>query len=275
MIDMDLPPGVAERCESAEATAWADIVQAMSEQPGNALGARIGQAGQLQVPMVATLDFGPFNHSVGLGIGEQATEGQVSEVLGLYRSAGLWRFMISLSPHAQPAQLPGWLAARGLAPGAPSAKAWRDVGSPPEIPTDFGTEVIGPSEAGLWATIQRSAWGMPRGMTPWFTSTVGRTGWKHYLGFDGRTPVTAAALFVSDGVGWLGFGATLPSHRGRGGETAMIARRIHDAASLRCSLLVTETGEDSPEAPNHAYRNMVRAGFRLAYLRPNYENPTA
>jgi hypothetical protein len=36
---------------------------------------------------------------------------------------------------------------------------------------------------------------------------------------------------------------------------------------------VTETGEDLPEKPNPSFRNMMRAGFKLAYQRRNYMPP--
>jgi hypothetical protein len=225
--------------------------------------------------MVAALDFGPFNRTVGLGIAGRAEERQVDDIVAFYKGAGLSRFAISLSPYAEPPELPEWLAARGLARGATFAKAWRDVAPPLEIPTGLRIEVIGPADAEAWAAVQRDAWGMPRAMTPWYTSTVGRAGWRHYLGFDGELPVSAAALFVSGDVGWLGFGATIPTHRRRGGHGAIVARRIRDAAGLGCSLLVAETAEDTPQAPNPSYHNMVRAGFRLAYLRPNYVSAVA
>lgn len=270
MVQTDLAPRIAAACERVEATAWADIVRAISEQPGNVLGARLGQAGTLQVPMVAALDFDPFNRTVGLGIDAPADERQVDELVALYESGGLSRFAISLSPHARPAELPAWLAARGLTPNARFAKAWRDAEAPPEVHTDLRIEVIGASDAPAWAAVQRAAWGMPAAMTPWFTSTVGRPGWMHFLGFDDALPVTGAAMYVAGEVCWLGFGATIPTHRRRGGHGALVARRIREAALLGCSLLVTEADEDTPEAPNPSYHNLVRAGFRLAYLKPNY-----
>jgi hypothetical protein len=77
-------------------------------------------------------------------------------------------------------------------------------------------------------------------------------------------------MFVKDDVGWLGFGSTLESHRKRGGQGAMFERRIQDGLLLGCKWFVTETGEDTPEDPNPSYHNMLRTGFELAYLRPNY-----
>jgi hypothetical protein len=75
---------------------------------------------------------------------------------------------------------------------------------------------------------------------------------------------------VKGATGWVGFGATLPSHRKRGGQGAIMARRIAEGIDLGCKWLVTETGEDSPERPNPSYHNMLRTGFQLAYQRPNY-----
>ena len=49
-----------------------------------------------------------------------------------------------------------------------------------------------------------------------------------------------------------------------------MARCIRDAARLDCRWVITETGEDLPDHPNPSYHNMLRAGFKLAYMRPNY-----
>jgi hypothetical protein len=54
------------------------------------------------------------------------------------------------------------------------------------------------------------------------------------------------------------------------GQGAMFARRIADGLALGCQWFVTETGEDRPEDPNPSYHNMLRSGFKLAYLRRNY-----
>jgi hypothetical protein len=52
-----------------------------------------------------------------------------------------------------------------------------------------------------------------------------------------------------------------------------MARRIHDAVAMGSEWLVTETGEDLPERPNPSFRNMMRAGFLVAYQRRNYLRP--
>ncbi len=50
----------------------------------------------------------------------------------------------------------------------------------------------------------------------------------------------------------------------------MLARRIRDAAEAGCEMLVVETAEDRPDKPAPSYRNQLRFGFQVAYVRPNY-----
>ena len=52
-----------------------------------------------------------------------------------------------------------------------------------------------------------------------------------------------------------------------------MAARIGHARELGLELVVTETGERVPGRPSNSYRNIVRAGFRPAYVRPNFVSP--
>ena len=77
-------------------------------------------------------------------------------------------------------------------------------------------------------------------------------------------------MFVSGDRAWLDFAATLPEYRGRGAQAALLARRIVDAAQLGCRWLVVETAEETPQRGAPSFRNMLRFGFRQAYVRPNF-----
>ncbi len=75
-------------------------------------------------------------------------------------------------------------------------------------------------------------------------------------------------MFVTEGVAWLGFGATREAARGRGGQSALFATRLREARDQGCRWAITETGEETPEEPvNHSYRNMLRSRLP-ARLRP-------
>jgi hypothetical protein len=158
--------------------------------------------------------------------------------------------------------------------GARWAKMWRDTDEPPEEQTDLRIERIGIDLLDAWATVVLEAFELPPFLAPYVTATVGRPGWHHYMAFDGDDGVGAGATYVMGDVAWLGFGSTKVSHRGHGSQSAIFARRIRDARDLGCRLLITETGEELPDRPNPSYRNMIRAGFRLAYQRQNWLEPT-
>jgi hypothetical protein len=102
---------------------------------------------------------------------------------------------------------------------------------------------------------------------------IGRPHWHHYVARDGSTLVASATMYVRDGFAWLGAAGTLASHRGRGAQGAMIARRIDDARALGCHTFTTETMPDRPGKPNPSSHNMERVGFQLAYRRPSWVFP--
>ena len=178
--------------------------------------------------------------------------------------------MAQVSPLAQPAECLEWLLARGFTQGRNWAKMIRGNEPSPVVPTDLRVESIGKDRSEAFASVVLATFELPAVMRPWVKGPVGQPGWRHFLAFDGNKPVACAAMYVNGEVGWLGFDGTLKSHRKRGGQGALQARRIEVGRELGCKWFVTETGEDLPEDPNPSYRNMLRTGFKLAYLRRNY-----
>jgi hypothetical protein len=87
--------------------------------------------------------------------------------------------------------------------------------------------------------------------------------------------VGTGALHIGDGLGWLGFGATLPGARGRGAQSALLAARIASGRDSGLAWLTTETGRPLPGEPAPSFRNITRAGFAEAYDRPNFHRPAA
>jgi GNAT superfamily N-acetyltransferase len=116
---------------------------------------------------------------------------------------------------------------------------------------------------------------MPPDVSQFFSPLSGREGWHCFVGYDGDDPVACAALFAHDGVGWLGAAGTLPDQRGKGAQSALLAARIALARELGLDVLTTETGEQRDDGPNASYRNILRAGFEEAYIRPNLLSPPA
>lgn len=65
-----------------------------------------------------------------------------------------------------------------------------------------------------------------------------------------------------DGIGHLANASTMPGYRGLGCQTALIERRLQDAAAAGCSRASVVAMWDS-----QSHRNLARAGFRTVYTK--------
>lgn len=143
--------------------------------------------------------------------------------------------------------------------------------APPSVPrTELRVVQVTGEAAETWAAPAVTACFVPRPLLLWMHLLVGRPGRRHYVAYEAGQATACGMLYVQDGVGWLGLGGTLRGCRGRGAQSALIARRLADALELGCKLLTVEILEDLPEHSNPSYRNMLRAGFEVAYVCPNY-----
>lgn len=91
---------------------------------------------------------------------------------------------------------------------------------------------------------------------------AGISGARLYLARVHRIPAAAAVLFLAPPVAYLANASTLEVHRRHGCQTALIQRRLADAAAAGCTraAVITEWGSQS-----HA--NMARAGFHGVYTK--------
>jgi N-acetylglutamate synthase-like GNAT family acetyltransferase len=87
------------------------------------------------------------------------------------------------------------------------------------------------------------------------------------MAFDGSRPVAIAMLCVFEDLGYLTSATTTESHRQRGAQQALIAKRLERAAEAGCAMLVSET----LYMIEHSWRNLQRAGFQEAYENEVFE----
>ena len=245
------------------------IALSLLKHEAELLGARVARVGPAFALTLRKADVPMLNRVVGVGLDGPVDEAALDAIHTLYAGARV-RYLVQVAPAALTPELQALLESRGLQRADNWACLIRGVEAPPEPRTDLRIERIGCEDAEAHARIASAAFGLAAEHGVLLERLVGRPGWHHFLAFDGELPVATGALYVEDGVGYLTFGATLDSHRGRGAQGAIIVRRIREAAALGCRWLVSETAEDLPERPFPSYRNLRRAGFRLAYLRPNY-----
>ena len=202
-----------------------------------------------------------LNRVAGLGVERNPSDDEIDEIEAFYRGHGN-RFAISLTP----GPLHDRLLERGYAAGYAWMKFRRDASPAPPATTELTVEETTDGEA--FGSVVAEAFGIPAG-GGFFSGVVGKPGWTLFVARAGDEVAGGAALFLEDGVGWLGIGGTRPAFRGKGAQNALIAARIEHGRALGAHAVTTETGERVDGRPNGSYRNILRRGFVEAYLRPN------
>jgi GNAT superfamily N-acetyltransferase len=227
-------------------------------------------------------DFGPIQVTVARELGQV---GMLNLVLGAaeaepadLEAAVAWAEERSAPYVSVTPGLPGtavaedWLAGHGFDPTYAWMKFLRNP-HPPRFPAPDGVEVVevtAPDQE-PFGTIAALGFGMPAWGAELFAHLPGRPGWRCYVGRVDGEAQGCGAMLIEDGIAELGIGATLEGARGRGCQTALLRRRILDAGEAGCRTLLVETGERVPDRPSTSYRNILKAGFREAYLRPNWQ----
>lgn len=257
--------------DAIEAAASADMYVAGAR----ALGLSVQTIGGATALIAPSIPVSYFNRVIGLGVQKSADESDLDAIAAAFRSADVRNWWVHLSPLAQPAALEQQLRARGytLPPRRAWAKFVRDTANAPTLATLLTLRPATTADASVIGEIACSAFGMPAAIAPWFASLVGRSGWQFFVACDGSRPVATGALYVRDGVGWLGIGATLESCRRCGAQSALLAARIEAARAAGCHLVVTETGEPVGDEANPSLANIRRAGFVQVCSRLNYAAP--
>lgn len=260
---------LARKMEEHELAVWATCVDAVSALPGNPLHAVVDRSGPLPLVALCAADRRDINRVVGLGVRTPARIEDLDAICSFYEAHGQRNFRIEVAPIARPSDLAHWITARGLAcEGLGNFKMWRKTEQPPSVESGIDVRRLGPADADALTAINVAAWGawsMPVSMASWFGATVGQDGVRHYGVFDGDRLVATGALFIGDGLGWLGFDATHPRHQGRKLRQALSSVRMVDAAAEGCSIIHAESAiAPSPRA--------LRDGWRLLYERQSFSS---
>ena len=171
--------------------------------------------------------------------------------------------------------LPSWLQTRGFERGWGWMQFRRGIDEPPQAPTTLDLVPIGPEHGVDFGRIVRVAYGLPIETEPVIAAAIGKDGWTCWVAYDDGRPAGAAALYVDGGAGYLGYAGTVPEHRGKGAQSALLAVRINDAGERGCDAVYTETGELGPGRPSASYRNIRRMGFEELGIVPNWISPAS
>lgn len=257
--------------DRAERRFWRDSWESVPPEVAEQRGIELRNFGPIQATIAADLgQVGMLNLLLG------ATEDPTGEHLG---AAAEWAERRGATPYvpvtpglAGAEAVETWLRGNGFAPAYAWMKFVRDV-HPPRFPAPDEVEVVevsSPDEA-PFGTIAAVGFGLPAWGAEFFAHLPGRDGWRCYVAAVNGEAQACAAMLIEDGLAEFGVAATLEAARGRGCQTALLRRRVLDAAEAGCHTLFVETGERVPDRPSASYRNILKAGFEEAYLRPNWQ----
>lgn len=263
------------RLDPVERRFWRECWEAVPAEVAADHGIERRDFGPVQATIVTALATVPMLNLV-LGAAEPgAVEGGHLAAALEWTSARATRPYVPVAPGT-----PGTVAAERLLErnGFERGYAWmkfvRDA-HPPRFKEPKGVEVV-ELDAGSeepFGTIAAVGFGLPAWGSALFADLPGRRGWRCYVARVDGEAQACAAMLIDGEVAEFGIAATLEPARGRGCQLALLRRRILDAAEAGCRTLFVETGERTEDRPAGSYRNILRAGFEEAYLRPNWQRP--
>jgi GNAT superfamily N-acetyltransferase len=209
----------------------------------------------------------PVTQTFGLGLFEDPTAATLEEIEAFF-AARQSPVHHEVSPFAGVATLQ-LLCARGYTPFEISSVLYQPLAREQAPPDGPGIEVrvIHPDEAELWTAVNARGWAHEHPEFEPFMKEIGalltaREGSACFLASVDGTPAAAGALSIYHGVALFVGAATVPEHRRRGLQLALLSARMDYARKHGCDLamMVTEPGSNSQ-------RNAQRQGFAIAYTR--------
>ena len=211
-----------------------------------------------------------LNRVLGLGSKQAPSEDQLRAIRELYDAAGVERFFLHVVPAWKREDTNSLLESTGYRKYRGWMKFVRGQGEVRTAKTDLEVRPVGPEYGEAFASIAAPAFDLLEVSHPVVALLPSVQGQMTFMSFDGDRPAGTGAVFIDDTTAVLDWGATHPDFRRRGGQTAVLGRRIRYALDLCCDTICTATGEAVPGDPQHSYRNILKNGFEEAYLRENW-----
>jgi GNAT superfamily N-acetyltransferase len=231
--------------------------------------ARIG--GGVALSMLNDPSGGYWRKALGFGLTEPLTADIVAEVSGFYRSRSSPNALLQVAPSVLPPDWDDICTANGITGGqwliklACEARHFVPGGS------DLRVRPVRADERLTAARVLHRSVGMPTGMLEEiFAAASAGDDIDTFAAWDGEEMVAVSRLFrYGDSAEFAGC-ATLPSHRGRGAQSALLAARAQAAIAAGVRWFITEIDRPDAGENNPSLNNMRRAGFQPLYERRNW-----
>jgi len=261
---------LALRLEAAEAAYGESKLRALQADDGNSRGVEIACFGRAIVLSIQSRRHNPSNNRVLCFSSED--EKHLDDILRWLRDRDV-QFWFDVVPTLVNRSTLTRLGEAGLSPAFLMNVVYtvpRAVGCDPDA--GIAVEQIDlrePDRRHDFTTVLCAGFGVPGEASASTERAVeieyAAPEWRVYLASIDGTPASMAALHVQAGLASIDAMATVPGLRNRGCQTTLLRRCVRDAARAGCALLASQT-----ESGSGSERNMVRAGFRIAYTKALY-----
>jgi GNAT superfamily N-acetyltransferase len=167
-----------------------------------------------------------------------------------------------------------WLLARGYEPGSAMRRYLRPATTRvAPLPAGVTIRELGALETEGMSHIVAKSLDLSGLATVLIFGLPEQDGWRCYSArLEGRE-VACGSMLTMNKLALLALDATMPAARGHGCHTALIARRLADAARAGCDSVVAEVCDGHPATPS-AVGNLTRAGFLEIPGATNWRRPT-
>jgi GNAT superfamily N-acetyltransferase len=261
------------RLEWIEAEACADLVAAAPVEFAKDVGLLTDSIGNVRLFGLRAADRVIFNRAIGFDLYEHIDSTLFRAAVNWLREHSASKWAIPLIQPRKLENLDTLLSAENLALSSDSvAKFEYNPSSVPRtIDNAFVIRSTTAAEAENFGKVVTKGFGYDQSYTRWFSALPGRPGWSTYVAYDEHEPVGAGALFVCKDSAWLGLGTTIEAYRRRGVQTALLHHRVKEACARGIKIVTVEAyHNDIGPTLSQSHRNVLRAGFSLAYLRRQY-----
>jgi len=213
----------------------------------------------------------PMTQTFGLGVFEPASGGVVAGIEAFFfeRGADVCHEVCTLAGFETHALL----ADRGYRPVEVSTVLVRSLVAEPDGAAStpgVGVRAVTPGDSAVWIETSVAGWSenadvaepIRRVATVAFVNPAVLS---FLAEWDGK-PMATGSLGIHEGVALLAGASTLPDHRGRGAQRALLAARLSVARERGCDLAMM-----AAEPGSTSQRNAERNGFAVAYTRMKWK----
>ncbi|WP_083205158.1 GNAT family N-acetyltransferase [Bacillus sp. FJAT-27264] len=259
---------LAKRLQQAEINFFTSRITSIGERSGNPMGVEIQRFGTATAYYIQEMPWALFNSVKGI---TDTEKDQLGEIADFYRARDR-HFQIEIDPSESSPALLGTLASLGLYQHSfQSVLYGLPLAQPAQLPVNIAvTEVVDEVLFDMYAEVHCLASGMSLDAKGHFISNniglLHREGWKLFLGLWEGQAAAVAAMHIHEGIASCALAATLPAFRGRGLQSALLQRRLHEAYKAGCELVAGQAAYGSV-----SQNNMERAELQIAWTRALWE----